>query len=427
MIQKILLILFLSFILYSCNKEKAEEFTLINTAHLDHLYEEISFNNRPAAIIHIYAEYPDYKHTEAAGEGIACIDDIARAAVFYLRHYKYADEAASLLKAERLLNFILGMQTDNGFFYNFIDKNLQSNKTHINSKARADWWTWRALWALTEALPYFHNNNPEYAQEIEAGIKKTLNAISDFERLYLEKTNYEGFVFPTWLPAQYAADQAAVLIKALVPYQQFSFNPEAEKIIHMMADGMILMQAGDSVHFPFNAFMSWKNIWHAYGNSQSDALLEAGQAFNSAKYNAAALNEIKDFYPYLMKSGYLNYFKLKHENDSLILAEKKRFEQIAYGIRPMVFASLGAYKLIGKEFYAGQAAEIACWLLGKNITGKALYDPQSGRCYDGINGEDKINLNSGAESTIEALLTILEIEKNALTKHMVHDYYRKNK
>ncbi len=423
--QKILLFLLLSLALYSCTKQKAEEFSLINTAHLDHLYEEISFNNRPAAIIHIYAEYPDYKRTEAVGEGIACVDDIARAAVFYVRHYKYSKNPRSLQKAERLLYFILGMQADNGFFYNFIDSKYQINKTHINSEARADWWTWRALWALAEALPYFSNTNPSLTMEMKASIKKTLQPIGHFEQSYPETVNFEGFVLPTWLPAQYAADQASVLLKALIPYQQFSADPEAEIMIHLLADGVVMMQAGDSLHFPFNAFMSWGNIWHAYGNSQADALLEAGVIFTAPEYGEVALKEVKHFYPWLMKAGYLKYFKIKFDRDSLLLAEKQKFEQIAYGIRPMVFASLGAYKLTGEEFYARQAAEMTCWLLGKNIAGKALYDPQSGRCYDGIDSADKINFNSGAESTVEALLTILEIEKNAKTKQMVHDYYKK--
>ena len=35
-----------------------------------------------------------------------------------------------------------------------------------------------------------------------------------------------------------------------------------------------------------------------------------------------------------------------------------------------------------------------------------MYDPATGRCYDGINSPVDINRNSGAESTIEALLAL---------------------
>ena len=40
-----------------------------------------------------------------------------------------------------------------------------------------------------------------------------------------------------------------------------------------------------------------------------------------------------------------------------------------------------------------------------------MYDPQTGRGYDGINDTASINRNAGAESTIEALLTLQAIEK----------------
>jgi len=54
-----------------------------------------------------------------------------------------------------------------------------------------------------------------------------------------------------------------------------------------------------------------------------------------------------------------------------------------------------------------------------------IYDATSGRCYDGIDSARKINLNSGAESTIEALLTILEVEKNPIANNYLQSVYRK--
>ena len=39
------------------------------------------------AIIHIYSNYPDYAYVGDDDEGIACIDDAARAAIFYLEYY----------------------------------------------------------------------------------------------------------------------------------------------------------------------------------------------------------------------------------------------------------------------------------------------------------------------------------------------------
>jgi hypothetical protein len=38
-----------------------------------------------------------------------------------------------------------------------------------------------------------------------------------------------------------------------------------------------------------------------------------------------------------------------------------------------------------------------------------MWDPATGRGFDGIINEGKINLNAGAESTIEALLALQEV------------------
>ena len=40
-----------------------------------------------------------------------------------------------------------------------------------------------------------------------------------------------------------------------------------------------------------------------------------------------------------------------------------------------------------------------------------MYDAASGRCFDGIHGPDQINKNAGAESTIEALYALMEVER----------------
>jgi len=53
----------------------------------------------------------------------------------------------------------------------------------------------------------------------------------------------------------------------------------------------------------------------------------------------------------------------------------------------------------------------ASWLTGNNPAGRPVYDPRTGRCFDGIRDSLTLNLNSGAESTIEALYTLVEVER----------------
>ena len=50
----------------------------------------------------------------------------------------------------------------------------------------------------------------------------------------------------------------------------------------------------------------------------------------------------------------------------------------------------------------------AGWFYGNNSAVFAMYDPTTGRGYDGLMGpsEFRVNRNAGAESTIEALMAL---------------------
>ena len=80
----------------------------------------------------------------------------------------------------------------------------------------------------------------------------------------------------------------------------------------------------------------------------------------------------------------------------------------------MVYALLEAYKITSDTSYAIQAGQIAKWFTGKNPANEVMYNPHSGIIYDGIENENMINKNSGAESTIEGLLTLLRISQNRI-------------
>ena len=92
--------------LLACSEQNRErESTLLNTAHLDHLYEEVQVAGQDIGFIHIYAEHPDYHLVGDPNEGMACVDDAARAAIFYLNYANKYEDKETLRKAERLLKF----------------------------------------------------------------------------------------------------------------------------------------------------------------------------------------------------------------------------------------------------------------------------------------------------------------------------------
>ena len=172
------------------------------------------------------------------------------------------------------------------------------------------------------------------------------------------------------------------------------------------------MQKGNADNYPYGAFMSWQNLWHAWGNNQAYALLKAGQKFNTQAYIDSALKEIDNFYPYLLKNGFAEAFWIhKTEENSYVEIKKNSYPQIVYGLRPMVWAASEAYQYSKKEKYLNFITDFESWLSGNNDAKTAMYYPETGICFDGIKGKEEISKNSGAESTIESILILLEIKK----------------
>ena len=77
----------------------------------------------------------------------------------------------------------------------------------------------------------------------------------------------------------------------------------------------------------------------------------------------------------------------------------------------MIWAALKAYEMTKEEKYLTLATDLAAWFSGNNPANVPMYDPATGRGYDGISGPDGYNKNAGAESTIESLLALQAIEK----------------
>jgi hypothetical protein len=173
-----------------------------------------------------------------------------------------------------------------------------------------------------------------------------------------------------------------------------------------------MMQAGNKNNFPYFSFLSWQNSWHGWGNCQSEAMMLASEALKNNKYSDAAINEVKYFYPYLIKEKYLSAFEVSKDKSEIInLIKQEKYSQIAYEISPVVLSSLRAYKVFKDTLFLRIAVDAGLWFFGKNVLNKQMYDKDSGRCSDGIISETEVNKNSGAESTIEALLALIAIEK----------------
>lgn len=383
--------------------------SLVNLSHLQHLYEERNIDGKLLGTEWIYCEAPDFRLVGDEDEGYTCVDDVARTLVVYCREMKKKPSDELLYKIESLSNFILYMQNDNGYFYNFIFEDGTINKTHQNSVAIAAFWSWRAYWALTEVMLVDNERLNDKKLKCEKAIEKLEKNIFSLCDNMQGNSTFEGITLPSCI-AKIGSDQMAEILKGMSNHYKYTQSDVLAKNIKLFGNQIIQTQQGSAQSPPYFAFLSWQNYWHAWGNSQSYSLLKAGTAINDTTMIRAALNEIDHFYPFLKSTNYLSGFKLVNENNNLKVTEKQEYAQIAYGFSPMIIASTEAYLITKNKKYATISFELASWYFGNNITKSTMYDVKSGRGHDGINGINQVNKNAGAESTIESLLAMQALE-----------------
>ncbi len=413
----ILLLLFFS----SCDKTYVDNSSLVNTNHLEQLYQEININGNILGTIWIYCNAPNYEVVTDDDEGYTCVDDVSRALVFYCRQYKIKPDAKYLKKIKSLTNFIIYMKASNGYFYNFMFPNDEINVIHQNSVPTPNFWSWRALWAFSELnmlespkLDDLKNKTVPIMEELIEKINQQFSKPS-------ETTIIDGINI-----TQYAispgADQISIILVALTNYYQINKSAMVKNLILNLGQALTKDQFGNKDTFPYYAFMSWKNKWHAWGNMQAYALLYSGRILQNDTLINAGLNEVKYFYPYFIKKGFIHQFSIVNNNDSLVMDDYSQFPQIAYCITPMIYASLEAYAITKDNNFAKEAGNLATWFFGNNPANQIIYNTDSGIAFDGINSENNINYNSGAESTIEALLSMQAIETNEIAKQVIKNY-----
>ena len=126
--------------------------------HLASLTWTFPINGREVAALAVYSEPTDTPHgimyrplaaADSGPEGVACVDDVARAAILGLRAWEQERSAQGRDLARRWLTFLPYMQGEDGRFTNFIfDPAGTRNMDGQTSYPGGLWWTARALWAL---------------------------------------------------------------------------------------------------------------------------------------------------------------------------------------------------------------------------------------------------------------------------------------
>lgn len=383
-------------------RNKPMKHDLINLTHLNSLVEPMNVPNKPPmAMIHIYSEAPKYEWVDASGEGIACVDDVARAAVVYLDYYRQTKEKAALEQAKLLLNFVLYMQADDGEYFNFVtDKQGTINRTGQTSFKSWSWWAARGQWALAEGYALFKDVDKPYAGALKEGYLKGEKALGPNVARYGQWDQLHGVKTPAWLLGG-GSDLSSLALYGLAVYYEAEPNEQTKGLMEKLGEGVAAYQVGSFTGYPFGAqpsTISSTGFWHAWGSHQVMALAKAGRLLKRSDWIDAARFTADSFYGYLLTTDLINEAAVTFKTQG----------QIAYGAAMLVHGLLELNKATGDEKYLKYAGLAGSWFFGNNIATSSMYDPETGRGYDGINGANAfmVNKNAGAESTIEALMAL---------------------
>ena len=376
----------------------------VNLSHLNFLVEDVEIAGQPMAITHIYSEAPRYEWVDASGEGISALDDAARAAVVYLTDYERTGDPLSLDKARRLLNFTIYMQAEDGEFYNFItDRAGTINKTGNTSYKSSGWWAARGAWALGTGYRVLQRTDPAYAEKLRAAFTHTRDAWTrEVAANYGKYSPIHGINVPGWLIGG-GADVTSIAVLALLEYDAATggVDTPTRDLLSKLCEGLATYVHGDARNYPFGLHpdsAAAPTTWHAWGSTQVSALARAGEQLDRPEWVESARREADTFYTRLLAGDMVSEWGV------LPFA----YPQIAYGMNSITQGLLALHKATGEAKYGLMAGLTAGWFYGNNSALFAMYDPTTGRGYDGLMGpsEFRVNRNAGAESTIEALMAL---------------------
>ena len=412
---------------------------IINLAHLDFLHSSVPYPGTPPAghsttepgtpidTWWVYANFDAATRTytrtgggkyslstNTYGQGSFDTDDVTRAAVAYLTHYRYYHDRHSLQLARGALRFVMYMQTATGLNAgNFVlwmqpDGALNLTPTPPDSPNPSDsgasFWLARSIWALGEGYATFRTVDNAFASALAARLNLAMNRL-DAELVTPNSGQYaliHGYRTPKWFIAD-GADASSEALLGLSAYYAATGNPEARKLGEAFGRGIAGFQLGSVRDWPWRAllpFVGSVSLWHAWGAHMVMALATAGRDLGHPEWLAPAERDANSFETHQQLSfGAING----------LLPAPDDLSQIAYGAETTVDGLLFLGRATGNDAYRRWAGIAATWFFGNNRAGVAMYQAATGVVYDGLNGDGGINRNSGAESTIEGLLAVMNV------------------
>jgi multiple sugar transport system substrate-binding protein len=367
----------------------------IRLDHLRSLGLDAVVKGRPVRVVALYAEAPDYRPTGSPArdgyEGIASLDDAARAVVVYLRAYEATGDSTARDEALGLLAFVVAMEEGDGEFVNFIDAQGRLNRTAPSSRKSMSYWAARSIWALGEAVRVL---GPRDSVAIKA-LRPTLDRAINRMAREIEGGRLIGG----------SATATAEALLGLLALQRAEPSPRVAALAERTAALLVPLSMGSAGSQPWGARVDRPGTaWHAWGSRSTSALAEAAIVLNRPDLATAARREADALWGRFVLAGEV-------PSEIPLDGATRSFPQIAYGVGPVVEGYLALSDATGERKYAVFAGLVASWFLGANPAHVSMFDEKTGRTFDGIDGPTplRVNRNAGAESTIEALLALRRV------------------
>ncbi|HPE68169.1 MAG TPA: hypothetical protein PLF96_02470 [Thermotogota bacterium] len=336
----------------------------------------------------IYADFKGgrYVPVGATGEGVSCVDDVARAGLVFLDRFEQTGEPVYAQLAIEAVEFCLALQSPSGDFWNFLFEDGTINRHGITSRLSADWWALRALWLIGRASNVFAQQEPERAASWFERTRSTVNLLAT-------QLDYQGLI-------RGYTDLTSLWIIVLAQRETYRPDEQNRRWIQAASEGLLAKQQNQGL------FTGWIDegreefAFHGWGSRQIQALCDAHAILGEEKYREAASRMALSLAPWMITRGPFYAVSPTHFST---------YPQISYAAECLVTGLVRLYEQTGQNRFAQLAALAMGFFYGNNPLQRPMVGP-NGEGYDGMESAF-INRNSGAESTICFLLA-----KNAVQK-----------
>src|SRR5215211_3002060 len=314
---------------------------LTNLAHLDFLGDRVDppeqaghttwrlASEPEVGVLWTYAErQPDGSYrrvgggaydpaTNTWGQGAFNADDMTRAAVVYLRHWRQFGDRASREHAYQLLRGVTYLQTASGpdagnvVLWMQPDGTLNPSPTPTEEPDPSDsgpsYWLARTIWALGEGYAAFRGADPAFAGFLRGRLELSLDALDRqvLDPRYGTFQTVDGLRLPAWLIVD-GADASSEAVYGLAAYADAGASARGRLDLRRLADGVARMPPGDVRRWPYGAVLPWarsRSLWHAWGDQMAGALAEAGRVLGRDDWVRVAVGETASFTPHLLAQG----------------------------------------------------------------------------------------------------------------------------